>query len=198
MAQDPNTLYRVLEADFELDSPEAINKWRENRKRKFPTPSNIEKKKTEKAETVERGQKFLPKRLSRRIFRYEIKTETGKERWAQQRRQCAPNINTWVNRSLPENKSEFVILESYYANVAVDSSGLLVRTKHTLWDPKTNVVEDEEDESLEDKEKLCSSIPNGTHLIPAADSITDEDEEPPLSLPIHKSTDVSLLWNMYS
>lgn len=44
-----------------LNNPEDIQKWREERKKKYPTKSNIEKKAAENKEKIERGEKMALK-----------------------------------------------------------------------------------------------------------------------------------------
>jgi len=184
MEKDPNLLYRVLEEGFEVDSPEAIAKWRDSRRRNFPTTSNIHRKETHMADTVLRGEKFLPKRLNRKIFRYPIKEDKGKEKYHHQQHNAIP-ISSWVNRRLPENKSEVLLLDSYYAQVEVDpTSGVLIRTKHTLWEPtlRNEVVDEGEDEDINtDTESF-----NGKALAMDCNvSITDDEDEP-----THESNEV--------
>ena len=45
-----------------LNNPEDIQKWREERKKKYPTKSNIEKKAAECKEKILRGEKMALKR----------------------------------------------------------------------------------------------------------------------------------------
>lgn len=42
-----------------LNNPEEIKKWREERKKRYPTKSNIEKKAAERKEKIERGEKMF-------------------------------------------------------------------------------------------------------------------------------------------
>lgn len=41
-----------------LDNPEEIKKWRDERKKKYPTKENIEKKQAEIKEKIKRGEKM--------------------------------------------------------------------------------------------------------------------------------------------
>lgn len=45
-----------------LDNPEEIKKWRDERKKKYPTKENIEKKQAEIKEKIKRGEKMGLKR----------------------------------------------------------------------------------------------------------------------------------------
>ncbi|XP_068686643.1 FMR1-interacting protein NUFIP1-like [Montipora foliosa] len=46
---------------IKLDTPEEIAKWREERKRKYPTVANVEKKKEEEAKRHACGQVLKPR-----------------------------------------------------------------------------------------------------------------------------------------
>ncbi|KAI9145138.1 hypothetical protein BKA69DRAFT_1122063 [Paraphysoderma sedebokerense] len=46
----------TVQIKIKLDTPEEIAKWREERKRNYPTDKNIEKKKTEEQKRIERGE----------------------------------------------------------------------------------------------------------------------------------------------
>lgn len=45
-----------------LDNPEEIKKWRDERKKRYPTKENIEKKQAEIKEKIKRGEKMGLKR----------------------------------------------------------------------------------------------------------------------------------------
>lgn len=53
--QHASGLYKKI---AKLNDPEEIRKWREERKKKYPTRTNLEKKEAEYKEKVERGEKM--------------------------------------------------------------------------------------------------------------------------------------------
>lgn len=53
--QHSTGLYKKI---AKLNNPEEIEKWREERRKKYPTKSNIEKKNFEIQEKIERGEKM--------------------------------------------------------------------------------------------------------------------------------------------
>lgn len=53
--QHSSGLYKKI---ANLNSPEEIQKWREERKKKYPTKLNIDKKAAECKEKIERGEKM--------------------------------------------------------------------------------------------------------------------------------------------
>lgn len=74
--QHSSGLYKRL---AKLDNPEEIKKWREERKKNFPTKTNIEKKAAELNEKYKRGEKMgLKYDKGRRENIDEIKFKSGK------------------------------------------------------------------------------------------------------------------------
>lgn len=55
-----------------LDNPEEIKKWRDERKKKYPTKENIEKKQAEIKEKIKRGEKMGLKRDRRGLNNYKL------------------------------------------------------------------------------------------------------------------------------
>lgn len=53
--QHASGLYKKI---AKLNNPEEIQKWREERKKKYPTKVNIEKKAAEMKERIDRGEKM--------------------------------------------------------------------------------------------------------------------------------------------
>lgn len=88
--QHSSGLYKKI---ANLNNPEDIQKWREERKKKYPTKANIEKKEAENKEKIERGEKMALKRDRRTDKRGPTDQGPRKRNHSFDRRNQNPRMN---------------------------------------------------------------------------------------------------------
>ncbi|ODM98228.1 Nuclear fragile X mental retardation-interacting protein 1 [Orchesella cincta] len=144
-----------------LNTPEDIQAWKEERKKNFPTLENLQKKNDERKEKEERrelygvrgrGAAFQPPSQGEPVFRYKIPPADKLNQMQYYQEQRMRKIeyrqgDGWMHRSFaPDlkfrhirvpfasmNKSPIVTLESFYLSVKKGKDGRLEKTKKAKW-----------------------------------------------------------------
>ncbi|XP_046853197.1 nuclear fragile X mental retardation-interacting protein 1-like [Xenia sp. Carnegie-2017] len=120
-----------------LDSPEEIAKWREERKRNYPTSSNLIKKEAEKRQKLERGQTVPIKE-----FRYK-----GKQKWKFQRGCFGRNKNLVVQNETLQPSDTCLDRISSNEKFPAEGKAVNAETKNTLLNLATDYASSSDGEN---------------------------------------------------
>ncbi|KAJ8726377.1 hypothetical protein PYW07_001075 [Mythimna separata] len=147
-----------------LNNPEDIQKWREERKKKYPTKSNIEKKAAERQEKIERGEKMA----MRQDYRNDKNRSTAQESNLK-RKQNFDRRNQNQRMSRPNNRSNSITTTGQPAKKIprIIPKAPTTAEKNKL-KPFAGIVNIKIEENAEDTTELLDST-NGL--------IEDDDEE---------------------
>ncbi|CAB3977791.1 Nuclear fragile X mental retardation-interacting 1 [Paramuricea clavata] len=142
-----------------LDTPEQIAKWREERKRNYPTVTNMAKKEAEQQRRIESGQILTTKE-----FRY-----NRKQGWKQQRgkRDYKRGRNTQRRNTVPLTQSE---------NVKLPTTDLLHETQSEKCTLQNGNLLDVNSKGTEREETAETLLNLGSLAADYATSSSDEDD----------------------
>ncbi|XP_045459021.1 nuclear fragile X mental retardation-interacting protein 1 isoform X2 [Melitaea cinxia] len=87
-----------------LDNPEEIKKWRDERKKRYPTKENIEKKQAEIKEKIKRGEKMGLKRDRRGLNNDKLGFQNKRQKTLNHYKHNKSFNNKKINSQLPINK----------------------------------------------------------------------------------------------
>ncbi|XP_068621424.1 FMR1-interacting protein NUFIP1 [Battus philenor] len=159
--QHSTGLYKKI---AKLNNPEEIKKWIEERKRKYPTKINIEKKAAEIKEKLERGEKMG---ICDKNYRKKQKTElpsrlrhkTGTSKFQSRK----PNLNKLGNKINPKTPYAKRVCENI---ILTDGQKLSPFTgiQHLLLDDNTSEDSDQSPDSLIEDEVFNEELTNDMNI----------------------------------
>lgn len=159
------------------DTPEGVEKWKEERRKNFPTPENTLRKKAEIAERKARGDILTAKEdfPGIEIFRHKIVPEERKSR------QYGAGYQSDGNEELPLkmrpgtirfmnlNKSPAIQLHNFYTDVVVSDDGTLLGSMRETWTSLKNNDDCNEESFTKDK--------SDDHNADEEFNITDDEDD---------------------
>ncbi|XP_012286944.1 nuclear fragile X mental retardation-interacting protein 1 [Orussus abietinus] len=178
-----------------LNTPEDIEKWIAERKRKYPTTANIELTKSAQAEKVQRGEvvernsSMKRQRLRKGFNKNKKKSNPRTEKSIQS---DEPNEAVQLYRGLQEFAGTTSLAELEEVNISegpppVEEETRVVSNEDSINDTHKDMISDEEEESSKPVEPVASKNKNISFLPSlVADYGSDSEEDQPEEIPIER------------
>ncbi|CAK9809854.1 FMR1-interacting protein NUFIP1 [Anthophora quadrimaculata] len=159
-----------------ISTPEDIEKWITERKKKYPTKANIELRKAEEQEKVQRGEiikqkQDVTKRRKKKLLR------------SHNRKRTARKQSTKVSCDIVEKKQTYRGLHQFSGTLSLQNENL-----HVEEDQSTNEIENNDEESINhisDEDEIPEILPKFTvatcnvlNLVPNYESALEENDAP--------------------
>ncbi|XP_034951914.1 nuclear fragile X mental retardation-interacting protein 1-like [Chelonus insularis] len=181
--QHQSGLYHRLK---NLSQPEDIEKWRNERKRKYPTRANIESKNSEAIEKKERGEVIndtkKPKLAKKSVKNRRRKAKKFKKLSETEIKEVEPVVEMYRGIA-PFRGTKY--LKDDYPDINNESNKQDIIDEYKITDDEEEEEEEEEEEISLPKIENSKPITISCSLV--ADYASDSDNEPPDEIPITKT-----------